>query len=115
MTGRKPTKVTGQRVIAAFSEYYLQETGNRFYPNYGMIVMAEKLSEFYTFPEVLNAMAYYFDKEGKKDFYNFLNTIDSIFRALDNNQQQHEWFTELERQTSETVKRIYQSKRGESN
>lgn len=114
MAGPKPVKVTGKRVLAAFSEYYLEETGKDFYPNYGMIVMAEKLSEYYTMPEVLEAMSYFFNRTGKKDYYDFVYKIDEFFNAAKTQLERDVWFSELERQTSETVKRIHESKRGEA-
>lgn len=110
----RPVKVTGKRVIDAFSEYYLEATGENFHPNYGMIVMAEKLSDYWTLPEVMEAMNQYFQGAGKKSYYDFMNKIDEYFRAAKDKLEMTEWFSDLEKQTSETVRQIQHQRRGEA-
>ena len=112
--GRKPTKVTAERVINAFKELYFENTGNQFNPNYGMIVMAEKLAGFYTMPQLLDAMIYYFEVMNKHDFYKFMYEIDFIIKSKENQAHQDEMLQQLEHETSLLVRKIHDSRRGEA-
>jgi hypothetical protein len=109
----RPVKVTAKRVLDAFQTYYEELTGDKFYTNYGMIVMADKISEFYTMPQMMEAMNYYFSRPGKKDYYDFLNNLDKIFKALEMDVEENNWLSELERETSEVVREIIKLRRGE--
>lgn len=111
--GRKPTKVTGQRVVQSFGTYYTEATGDTFYPSYAMIVMAEKLSDFYSLPQLLDVMRYYFEVKHRSNYFEFINTLDSLFREVDNLQKDVEYFEDLGRQTQELMADIRSKKIGE--
>lgn len=108
---RQAIKVTGQRVIKAWKEY-CEDGGSTFNPNYGMIVMAEKLADFYTMPQLLAAMEFYF-RSGKNNYYDFINNIDKVISAMESQQQGQENFEALERETTELIRKIRQSKLGD--
>lgn len=104
--GRKPVKVTGQRVVSSFAEYFNESTGDTFYPSYAMIVMGEKLSDFYTLPQLLEAMRYFFEVKKKTNYFEFVNTLDSLFKEMREDERSKDYFESLEKETGELVSRI---------
>lgn len=111
--GRKPTKVTGQRVVQSFGAYYTDATGDTFYPSYAMIRMADKLADFYTLPRLLDGMRYFFEVKHRSNYFEFINSLDTLFREMDNTSQDLEYFANLEEETKRLMASIRDQKIGE--
>lgn len=103
MTNTRNAK--GRAILNHFRDQYLAKNSKEYDVNYGMIVMAEKLSDFYPVSEVKKVMEYYF-RYNDGSWFEFAGNIDKIKKSMAETESEKKRFTELEKNTIKQIKKI---------